>query len=337
MEEEPALGGSVAKSLEADFESPPTGAITVTPARPAASAWGLLTNVVQSVLSLVRGPTAKPDAPAAAGVVEEPAGKGSDDETEGVMPLLDRVLAAKHFTEGWTALHAASMYGNLKCVKVLLEFGADAALEDVDGANTAAVALEYGHVDVFEDITTADSSCLSNCSDACGHLLWSHAIAHTGTWTLAAFTRILTRLLSQPHMLEVLCAVDDETRDTLLSQALRSSRGRVIAREVMATLPTTCTAAPLQLHRALTHYDARGFSLLHHAAALDSSDLLKSVCALLEATAPLLDEHDSDAADAATLVLHRNEVGMTALDVCRTHASAVLLERMQALCVTIDA
>ncbi|MEA3462159.1 MAG: ankyrin repeat domain-containing protein [Bacteroidota bacterium] len=77
---------------------------------------------------------------------------------ETVKILLDRganpnvVDSDEHFSP---LMHAAAE-GNLEVVKVLIAYGADRSLKDVDGDDAASFALQSGHVQVVEYLKLAE-------------------------------------------------------------------------------------------------------------------------------------------------------------------------------------
>ena len=52
------------------------------------------------------------------------------------------------FSYGWTALHYASIEGNLELIKLLVQHGVDVAVRDKDGTCAALRAKWRGHENV---------------------------------------------------------------------------------------------------------------------------------------------------------------------------------------------
>ena len=53
----------------------------------------------------------------------------------------------------WTPLHIAAFHGNETCVKWLLEHGADATAQDIDGNTPLMLAKQKGHTAVCRLLT----------------------------------------------------------------------------------------------------------------------------------------------------------------------------------------
>ena len=54
----------------------------------------------------------------------------------------------------WTALHVAAAYNSATCVSVLLHFGADPDLRDIDGDTALITAASLGHTEVVQQLLT---------------------------------------------------------------------------------------------------------------------------------------------------------------------------------------
>lgn len=65
-----------------------------------------------------------------------------------------------------TALHFASSMGHVDVVRLLLNRGANLALEDEGGQRAYHYAQEGGHTDVEKMLTQAEIWCLDNASTA---------------------------------------------------------------------------------------------------------------------------------------------------------------------------